>query len=191
MPRSFPSWKAFSIRARSCARSTTRCRSGHYASIAATYLNGRAAERYHVVNEFGAIGSAFATAIGIAVQRKDGKVLLVEGDGSMLMHIQELETLKRHGIRMLMCILNDGGYGAEVHKLRAQGLDASGAIHGRGDLAAVAKGFGLRGERVAQGGRFGALFRAHADAADSELWDVHVDDAIPSAAYRRIHYGES
>ena len=71
--------------------------------------------------------------------------MLIEGDGSLLMHIQELETIRRQGIRMLIAVMNDGGYGAEFHKFRANGIDPGEAMHGRGDLAGVATGFGLRG----------------------------------------------
>ena len=163
----------------------------HFCGIAMTHLKGRAAERYHVINDFGAIGSAFPTAIGVAAARNNGKVLLIEGDGSLLMHIQELETLRRQGIRMLICVMNDGGYGAEVHKFRAQGIDPAEAVHGRGDLAAVARGFALRGTLVTTADRFGVLFAEHEKAGIAELWDVHIDDAIPSVAYRRIHYGEA
>jgi hypothetical protein len=70
--------------------------------------------------------------------RTNGKVVLFEGDGSLLMHIQELETIKRHRLKLLICVLNDGAYGAEIHKLRADGVDDSGAIFGRTDLAAIA-----------------------------------------------------
>ena len=38
--------------------------------------------------------------------------------------------------------------------------------------------------------RFKELFAAHEKAGQSELWDLHVDDKIPSAPYRRIHFGE-
>ena len=118
-----------------------------------------------MVNDFGAIGSALPAAIGIAAARGDGKVLLVEGDGSLMMHVQELETIRRQGIRMLMAIMNDGGYGAEVHKFRANGIDpAKEAIHGRGDLAAAATGFGLRGASVTQPGRLAPLFKEHQGA---------------------------
>ena len=126
------------------------------------------------------------------MRRPDGATgMLIEGDGSLLMHVQELETVKRHRLRLLMCVMNDGGYGAEIHKLRAQGIDPSEAIHGRGDLAAVAKGFGLRGATVSTMGRFELLFNEHLRSKSAELWDVHIDDKIPSAAYRRIHYGET
>ena len=33
--------------------------------------------------------------------------------------------------------------------------------------------------------------KADEKAKTAELWDIHIDDAIPSVAYRRIHYGES
>ena len=96
---------------------------GHYFSIAMTHLRGRPAEKYHVINDFGAIGSGLPAAIGVAAARGDGKVVLIEGDGSLMMHIQELETIRRHGIQMLIAIVNDGGYGAEFHKFRANKVD--------------------------------------------------------------------
>ncbi len=164
---------------------------GHYFSIAMTHLRGRAAERYHVINDFGAIGSGLAAAIGVAQARGDGKVCLIEGDGSLMMHCQELETIQRHGIRLLMAIMNDGGYGAEFHKFRANDVEESHAIHGRGDLAAMARGFGLAGATVNQMGSTEKLFREHEGANVASVWDVVVDDLIPSRAYRRIHYGEA
>ncbi|MEX2643703.1 MAG: thiamine pyrophosphate-binding protein [Acetobacterales bacterium] len=163
---------------------------GHYFSFVMTHMRGRAAERFHVVNDFGAIGSGFSAAIAVALARGDGKVVLFEGDGSMLMHIQEMETMRRHGVRLLTCVMNDGGYGAEFHKFRAKGVEDKEAIHGRGDLAAVARGFGLRGEQVTQKGRFDALLREHNAAEGSTLLDIHIDDRIPSRAYRRVHFGE-
>ena len=84
------------------------------------------------------------SALGVAQARGDGKVCLIEGDGSLMMHCQELETIQRHGIRLLMAIMNDGGYGAEFHKFRANDVDDSNAIHGRGDIAAMARGLARR-----------------------------------------------
>jgi acetolactate synthase-1/2/3 large subunit len=108
-----------------------------------------------------------------------------------LMHTQELETIRRHGIRMLMTIINDGGYGAEFHKFRAGDVDASGAIHGRGDIAAMARGFGLAGATVNQMGQLDGLFQQHQGSNVASVWDVQADDLIPSRSYRRVHYGEA
>jgi len=57
--------------------------------------------------------------------------------------------VRRHGMKLLICIVNDGGYGAETHKFRGpHGVDPTHATHGRGDLAQVARGFGLNGTKV-------------------------------------------
>ena len=164
---------------------------GHYLSIAMTHLKNRPADKYHVFVDFGAIGSALPAAIGVAQARGDGKVCLIEGDGSIMMHAQELDTIKRHGVRMLTAIINDGGYGAEFHKFRANNVDPAGAMHGRGDIAAMARGFGLRGASVNSLGKMEGLFQEHQGSNTATLWDVHTDDLIPSRAYRRIHFGEA
>ncbi len=164
---------------------------GHYFSIAMTHLQNRPADKYHVFVDFGAIGSALPAAIGIAQARGNGKVCLIEGDGSLMMHCQELETIKRHGIRMLTAIVNDGGYGAEFHKFRANKVDPSGAMHGRGDIAAMARGFGLRGASIKALGEMAGQFQEHQGANTATVWDIHSDDLIPSRAYRRIHFGEA
>jgi acetolactate synthase I/II/III large subunit len=164
---------------------------GHCFSFAMTHLRGRPAGKYHVPIDFGAIGSGLSAAIGVAVARVSDKVLLIDGDGSLYQHIQELETLRRHGVKMLICILNDGGYGAESHKFRATGGNPNHAIHGRGDLASIARGFGLNGAKVAEMGQFERLFGEHQQRDGATLWDVHIDDLIPSRQYRRVHYGEA
>ena len=164
---------------------------GHCFSFVMTHLRGRAAGRYHTPFDFGAIGSGLSAAIGVAVARGSDKVLLIDGDGSLYQHIQELETLQRHGIKLLICILNDGGYGAESHKFRAHGVNPEHAIHGRGDLARVASGFGLNSARVTTMGQLAGLFREHQAGDGASLWDVHIDDLIPSRNYRRVHYGEA
>lgn len=167
------------------------CGTGHFFHFVLTHLNNRPPERYHPITAFSAIGSAIGAAIGIAAARGDGKVVLFEGDGSMMMHIQELETMQRHGIKMLTCVMNDGGYGAEAHKFRAKGKDASQTIHGRPDFARLSRAFGLDGEKVGEPGRVRSLLDAYQRGAGATVWDLHVDDMIPSAMFRRLHYGEA
>jgi acetolactate synthase I/II/III large subunit len=164
---------------------------GHCFSIAMTHLKRRPAGKYHIPIDFGAIGSGLSAAIGVAVARGNEKVMLIDGDGSLYQHIQELETVRRHGLKLLICILNDGGYGAETHKFRATGGDPNHAAHGRGDIAAIARGFGLEATTVNEMGRFERMFRDHQRSSLSTLWDVHIDDLIPSQHFRRAHYGEA
>jgi thiamine pyrophosphate-dependent acetolactate synthase large subunit-like protein len=81
---------------------------GHCFSFAMTHLRSRPAGKYHIPIDFGAIGSGLPAAIGVAAARNNGKVMLIDGDGSLYQHIQELETVRRHGIKLLICIINDG-----------------------------------------------------------------------------------
>ena len=164
---------------------------GHCFSISMTHLQGRPAGKYHTPLDFGAIGSGLSAAIGVAVARGNDRVILIEGDGSLYQHIQELETVRRHGLKLLICVLNDGGYGAETHKFRATGGNPMHATHGRGDIAAIARGFGLNAATVTEMGQFDSLFREHQRTAGATLWDVHTDDLIPSRSFRRVHYGEA
>src|SRR5947208_3083803 len=158
--------------------------SGHQSYFHST-MRGRRPENYHAIREFGAIGNGVSFAIGVAAAKNNGKVVLFEGDGSLLMHIQELEMVQRHRLKLLICVLNDGAYGAEIHKLRSDGIDDSGAIFGRTDLAAIARGFGLRGANITELTQFKPLFDAYAAQDVAEVWNIHVSDRVVSPHTRR------
>ena len=51
--------------------------------------------------------------------------------------------------------------------------------------------YDLNGVKVTSYGQFENLFHDHQAQDGATLWDVHVDDLIPSRAYRRVHYGEA
>jgi thiamine pyrophosphate-dependent acetolactate synthase large subunit-like protein len=157
---------------------------GHQSYFHST-MRGRKPENYQAMREFGAIGNGISFAIGVAAARKDGKTVLFEGDGSLLMHIQELEMVRRHRLKLLICVLNDGAYGSEIHKLRADGIDDSGSVFGRTDIAAIAKGFGLRGANITDVKDFKPLFEAYQAQDTAEIWNIHVSDAVVSPSTRR------
>lgn len=157
--------------------------SGHCAYFTAQ-MRGRRPENFNVIREFGAIGNGLSYAIGVAAAKHDRPVVLLDGDGSLMMHAQELETVRRHGLRILVCVLNDGAYGSEIHKMRSDGISEAGAVFGRGDLGAVARGFGLRGAVVTDLDRLPALFDGFRAADGGELWDFHVDDHVTTPVMR-------
>lgn len=160
--------------------------SGH-CSYYAAHMLGRAVEQFLTIREFGAIGNGLAYAIGAAVARPDVPVVLFDGDGSFFMHVQELETIRRHRLKILVCVLNDGGYGSEVHKLRADGISVDGAWFGHDDLAQVAHGFGLRAQQVEDLNQLPALIDTFARLeAGPMVLDFHVSDQVLSPVMRRV-----
>ena len=163
----------------------------HFTFITFSHLRGRSPEHYFTINDFGAIGHALPAAVGVAAARKNGKVMLIEGDGSLLMTVQDLETIARQKLKLLICVVNDGGYGAEIHRLRPKGIDAKHTMFGRPDFASIARALGIRGVTVNTLGDFERLFAEHEASGAATLWDIQVADNIPARTFRRLYYNEA
>ena len=159
--------------------------SGH-CSYYAAHMTGRSADAFLTIREFGAIGNGLSYAIGVAAARPETQVVLIDGDGGFLMHAQELETIKRHGIKLLMIVMNDAAYGSEIHKLRVDGHDETGATFGQTDLASVARGFGLGGVSFTNLEELDAAFEDFVSGEKAALWDFHISDQIASPVMRRL-----
>lgn len=162
--------------------------SGHQAYFNAQ-VRGRPPERFLTVREFGAIGNGLSYALGVAAARRQGaatNLVLVEGDGGLMMHIQELETAQRHGLRLLICVMNDGAYGSEIHKLRADGLSDELAVFGRTPFEEIAQGFGLRGQHVKDLSDLPGLFAKFREQPRSEVWNFDISDQVTAPTMRKI-----
>lgn len=96
--------------------------------------------------DFASIGLAMPTAIGAAYGRPGHPVLVVTGDGGfMLGGLAEFNTAVRHGVDLVVAVLNDGSYGAELRHLRAHGLDTALSQFDWPDFAPLAVSLGGEG----------------------------------------------
>ena len=161
--------------------------SGHCAYYTAQ-MNAHPQSHYTVIRDFGAIGNGTSFALGIAERYPDRSVILLDGDGSVMMHIQELETMARHGLNIMTVVLNDGGYGSEVHKLRASGATLAGSVFGRPDFASVGRGFGLAGTTATTQDDITQGIRAFLNSDGPAICDVHISDMIASPQIQRIKH---
>jgi thiamine pyrophosphate-dependent acetolactate synthase large subunit-like protein len=57
----------------------------------------------------GAMGSILPISIGLAIAKPEHKIIAIEGDGSLLMNLGGLATLKRYGGNNLFLIIMDNG----------------------------------------------------------------------------------
>jgi acetolactate synthase I/II/III large subunit len=161
---------------------------GHCAWFTAQ-MPSRPQEKFLTIREFGAIGNGISFAIGVAAARPDRTVVLFDGDGSLMMHVQELETIKRHRLNILIVVMNDGAYGSELHKLRAEGMPEDGSVFGYCDFAGIARGFGLPGKTVGNLGDLPQLVAEFAASGGAAVWDFQVSDKVLSPTMRRAHPG--
>ena len=178
--------------------------SGHCSCFFAQ-LKKRPADRFLTIREFGAIGNGLSFAMGVAAASPHDPVVLFDGDGSLLMHIQEFETILRHNMHILIVVMNDGAYGSEIHKLRAEGLPEQCAVFGRPDFASIAEGFGATGSTVTKLDALPGLIQQFSDRSTDEsaatesaatgsaatgrlsVIDVHVSDKVVSPVIQRSH----
>ena len=145
--------------------------SGGHCSWFFAQMPSRPQEKFLTIREFGAIGNGISFAMGVAAARPDRTVVLFDGDGSLMMHVQELETIKRHRLNILIVVMNDGAYGSEVHKLRSEGMPEDGSVFGYCDFAGIARGFGLAGKTFKNLDDLPKLVAEFAASGGAAVWD--------------------
>jgi acetolactate synthase-1/2/3 large subunit len=161
--------------------------SGGHCSWFFAQMPSRPQEKFLTIREFGAIGNGISFAMGVAAARPDRTVVLFDGDGSLMMHVQELETIKRHGLNILVVVMNDGAYGSEVHKMRSEGMPEEGSVFGFSDFAGIARGFGLPGRTFRSLEELPKAIAEFAAAGGAAVWDFHVSDKVLSPTMRKAH----
>lgn len=120
---------------------------GHFWAFTIHGVGGGRSRRFLFTNGFGACGQGLPVAVGAAAGRDDVPVTCIEGDTSILMNLQELDTTARLGLPLRIVIMNDGAMGAELHKLRVRGIDGEEAVIPDADLVGAATALGLRAIR--------------------------------------------
>jgi len=84
----------------------------------------------------GSMGLSLSVGLGLAQAQPRRKVLVIAGDGSLLMNLGALATVATAAPRNLLCIVMDNGH----YQLTGGQVTATG---GRTDLAALARGAGI------------------------------------------------
>jgi thiamine pyrophosphate-dependent acetolactate synthase large subunit-like protein len=101
-----------------------------------------------MTSEFASIGLGFGTALGVAKGRPDIPTVLVIGDGGFLMTMGELETVIREDIPLIIVLMNDCAYGAELHFLALRKLPVGKSVFPDVDFASVAEAFGFQAHTI-------------------------------------------
>lgn len=118
---------------------------GHFAGFAAMHLSVPDAAGFVFAEAFQAVGLGLGTGMGAAVARSDRLAVVVVGDGGLLMSLGELDATLQLDVPLLIVIMNDAGYGAEVHHFRSLNLPTHLALLGEKDFAGIATAMGAEG----------------------------------------------
>ena len=160
---------------------------------------------YHLEYGFSCMGYEIAGALGVRLARPDGEVFVLVGDGSYLMMNSEIQTSVMMGKKLIVTVLDNGGFGCIDRLQRATGgasfNNLLATVHGRAtagevNFAAHARSLGAAAETVASLADLrAALERARASDRTSVVvietdpgatteaggawWDVAVPEVSP------------
>jgi thiamine pyrophosphate-dependent acetolactate synthase large subunit-like protein len=94
-------------------------------------------------SDFSSIGMGFGCALGYARGTPDRPTVFFVNDGSFLMDLGELETTVREDIPLVIVVMNDCAYGAELHYLKLRDMPVAMSVFPDIDYAPVAEAFGF------------------------------------------------
>ena len=171
------------------ARSIVVVGGGHGGGFPVQYLNGAPDGGFLFTNAFGAIGQTLGAAIGAAIAAPDRRIVVVDGDGSVMMHLQELDTMARLGVDVSVIVMDDAAYGAELHQLRAHGLPNDSAIFADRSYASIGQALGVPGIRVESMDELPEALGRATTAPGPFLVDVAISRDVITDHYRRLHFG--
>lgn len=126
------------------------CDVGNHQMWAAQNLRLKPGQAVHYSGGMGAMGFAFPAALGIALQSKT-KVVVITGDGSMQINIQELDTLKRLDLDVTIIVMNNAVLGM-VKNFQDMYFDGRNQSTKKGysspNFADIAQAYGVTAKRI-------------------------------------------
>ena len=126
--------------------------------------------------EFRAIGTAFATSLGVKLALPGARVVCVSGDGSFMMEQQELATARFHNIPVLAIVLRNNAYGGmKRDQLHHYGGRVIGTELFVPDLARIAELFGAKGYTITRPEEVRPVLQKSLESDDFIVVDVKVD----------------
>ena len=172
------------------ARTQVVIGAGHFWSWPIVHLALPPGGRFQHTAAFGSIGLALAQGIGAAAGNPDRKTLVIEGDGSLLQGIQELHAAAEQRIPLVVLIMNDSGYGAEVLKMTWKKRDPRDAQWKSPDYVAIARGFGGDGVRITSEQELPAAIERGFASGVPFVIDAPISPTLVSDAYSRLFQGQ-
>src|SRR3989338_8574225 len=99
------------------------------------------------------MGYAFPASLGASVALNKKPIICIDGDGSLLMNIQEMQTMVNYKLPVKVFIFNNQGYGI-IRQFQELYLDRRFEATGKKndvtvpDFMRIAEGFGIKGIRI-------------------------------------------
>jgi len=151
---------------------------GRHQIYACQYFPVAGGRNFITSGGLGTMGFGLPAAMGAKLARPERDVVLVSGDGSFIMNIQELACAAALGIDLTAVVINDSRLGM-IQQLQesfyGSRFDAS-RIGGSMSFAAAADAFGCRGFRVSNAAELTAALQAAAGMPGTKVIECMAED---------------
>ncbi|WP_127142998.1 acetolactate synthase catalytic subunit [Pelagibacterium montanilacus] len=150
-----------------------------YSSIwVANFLTARkAGQRFITPRGLAGLGWGLPYALGAKCANPDARVFALVGDGGFAHVWSELETARRMGLDVVVCVLNNSILGYEKHAEKVIFGDFSDACDFTAvDHAMIARGAGCHGERIESADAFLPALNAAFERKGTTVLDVITDE---------------
>jgi len=155
------------------------CDVGNHQMWAAQSLRLSVGQAAHYSGGMGAMGFAFPTALGIALQSRN-KAVVITGDGSMQINIQELDTLKRLDLDVIIIVMNNAVLGM-VKNFQDMYFDGRNQSTKKGysspDFTAIAQAYGMPAKRISNAAEMNDIIHTLADHKGPLLIELMMEGA--------------
>ncbi len=155
------------------------CDVGNHQMWAAQSLRLSPGHAVHYSGGMGAMGFAFPAALGIALQSRH-KAVVISGDGSLQINIQELDTLKRLGLDVTVIVMNNSVLGM-VKNFQDMYFDGRDQSTKKGysspSFSDIAKAYGVAAHRIDKAADMDRVLPLIADHRGPLLIEVMMDGA--------------
>ena len=130
----------------------------------------------------GTMGYGLPAAIGAKIGRPDVPVVVISGDGSFQMSMQELGTMKQHNIDVRIILFNNCRLGMvrELQFTKHAGRYSQVCLDSNPDFTALAAAYGFRGERIYSNDQIGPALERMTGAKGPYLLECMVDPMEPT-----------
>jgi len=155
------------------------CDVGNHQMWAAQSLRLTPNQAVHYSGGMGAMGFALPAALGIAIQSRN-KVVVISGDGSLQINIQELDTLNRLGLDLTIIVMNNSVLGM-VKNFQDMYFDGRNQSTQKGysspSFTDIATAYGIEAHRVANAADTDRVLNLIAERKGPLLIEIMMDGA--------------
>ncbi|MCX8129675.1 MAG: biosynthetic-type acetolactate synthase large subunit [Clostridia bacterium] len=148
----------------------------------ANYLNVRKPRTFITSGGMGTMGYGLPSGIGVKIGKAESRVVVIGGDGSFQMSLQELGTIKQNKLGVKIIIFNNSRLGMvrEIQKTRYCGRYSQVFLEENPDFVKLVEAYGFRGERIRKNSEVKAALGRMLEEDEPYLLECIIDPDEPT-----------